>query len=148
MMNTGFTQVQRFLLVNLQGGMSQTKPDKTNLSGHLSGTVRAMRWVMKATCIDCGGRFYRERGQTWKKRCMSCWMATQASRPAASDDLADELESWKTRAHLAEMRLSLGAQFDMDELKALRRLCHPDKHGGSDTATRLSQRINAMIRGA
>lgn len=76
----------------------------------------------------------------------------QKSQP--NDDLARELAEWKTRAHLAELRLQLGtgqgaqsAQFSMDELRSLRRLCHPDRHGGSDAANRLTQKLNAMLSG-
>lgn len=108
---------------------------------------------MKVQCAECGASFHRERDQSWKRLCLDCWRSKQASKP--SDDLARELEQWKTRAHLAELRLSLGtgqcahgaAQFDRDELKALRRLVHPDRHGGSDTANRLTAKLNAMLSG-
>ncbi|MFM8443958.1 MAG: hypothetical protein ACKN9W_11550 [Methylococcus sp.] len=95
---------------------------------------------MKVACIDCGAKFYRDRGQTWKKRCMSCWIKLQPDTPS-------EVEHWKARAHLAEARLALcSEQFTPDELKALRRLVHPDKHQGSEAANRITQKINALLR--
>lgn len=36
------------------------------------------------------------------------------------------------------------AQFDADELKLLLQLCHPDKHGGKDSATRMTQKLLSL----
>lgn len=37
-----------------------------------------------------------------------------------------------------------GSQFSQDEIKALIRLCHPDKHNGSEAATRLTGKLLEM----
>lgn len=37
------------------------------------------------------------------------------------------------------------AQFSKDELKALRVLAHPDKHGSSKVASEITKKINVMI---
>lgn len=37
------------------------------------------------------------------------------------------------------------SQFTEDELKALRRLCHPDRHGSSKSSNELSAKINNLL---
>lgn len=37
-------------------------------------------------------------------------------------------------------------QFTPDELRTLRRLCHPDRHGNSSQATAITQKLNQMLR--
>jgi len=76
------------------------------------------------------------------------------------DDLLDERKELHTKIGELNYRLSLYIQlanmkthnqspkpFADDELRSLRRLCHPDKHGGSEAATRLTQKLNAMLSG-
>lgn len=38
------------------------------------------------------------------------------------------------------------SQFSEEELKQLIRLCHPDKHGGSAAATKITQKLLALRR--
>jgi len=75
-----------------------------------------------ATCSDCGASFYRDPDESWKVRCLACWVARKgrtapAAQPAA-DPIRDELAA---------------------NLRALLGLCHPDKHGGSPLATKITQ---------
>ena len=36
--------------------------------------------------------------------------------------------------------------FTQEELKAMRRMMHPDRNGGSETATQITQKLNGMIK--
>lgn len=36
------------------------------------------------------------------------------------------------------------SQFTDEEIKALLQLCHPDKHGGKDSATRMTQKLLSL----
>lgn len=36
--------------------------------------------------------------------------------------------------------------FTQEELRAMRRMMHPDRNGGSETATRITQKLNGMIK--
>lgn len=40
---------------------------------------------------------------------------------------------------------SQSSQFTKQELKDLRSLIHPDKHGNSERATRLTQKVNSLL---
>lgn len=42
------------------------------------------------------------------------------------------------------LRPRLPAQFTAQELKELVQLCHPDKHGGKESAQRLTAKLNAL----
>lgn len=44
----------------------------------------------------------------------------------------------------AVMPDKLPNQFSQDEIRSLIRLCHPDRHGGSDAATKLTQKLLGM----
>ncbi|MBM3273156.1 hypothetical protein FJY94_07940 [Candidatus Kaiserbacteria bacterium] len=117
---------------------------------------------MLSKCQKCGIPFERETGETWKKLCLDCWKASKKPTVQActggrdtgiEDRLRADLETWRSRAIRAEAALSLHRcpatteQFNADELKTLRRLVHPDKHGNSEAATRLTQKLNAMLSG-
>lgn len=39
---------------------------------------------------------------------------------------------------------SNNTQFTADELRTLVQLCHPDKHGGKEAATRMTQKLNQI----
>lgn len=43
---------------------------------------------MHATCIDCGGSFWREDNEAWKVRCLSCWKDVKAAKENARHDRA------------------------------------------------------------
>jgi len=104
---------------------------------------------MRTHCIECGAAFQRERNEKWKKLCLDCWRASKKPKTDELANLVREVEAWRSRAHFAELRLTLATkqaeQFDTDELKTLRRLVHPDRHGNSEAATRISQKINSLI---
>ena len=74
-----------------------------------------------ATCQSCGQRFHRDAGETWKRLCLSCWIATQPPRPKrapAADPLRDEMH---------------------EHMRGLLSLCHPDRHGNSALSTSVTR---------
>ena len=106
---------------------------------------------MKAVCAKCRCAFEREPGETWKKLCLDCWRDSKAKQESSEYLLRDQIAALQKRLYQAESRARLlelrGGQFDAEELKTLRRLCHPDRHNGSEASTRISQRINQMLNG-
>jgi len=68
---------------------------------------------MMAVCRDCKSYFRRADDEDWKLRCYACWKRSKASAapPPASPIVPTEM------------------------LRRLIQLCHPDKHGNSETAT-------------
>ena len=100
----------------------------------------------RATCEECGDTFIRAPGESWKRLCLSCWKATPAAKKAARDKLAQltaelaEVRAERDRLRLRVLALELDGQRAKPEgippemLRRLVRLCHPDRHGGSEAA--------------
>lgn len=97
----------------------------------------------RATCEECGDTFIRAPGESWKRLCLSCWKATPAAKKAARDKLAQlTAELAETRAERDRLRLRVLTLEHADTpppippemLRRLVRLCHPDRHGGSEAA--------------
>jgi hypothetical protein len=75
-----------------------------------------------STCVDCGSYFYRAATESWKRRCLSCWLATKATKPAAAPVQPDPV--------VGELR---------DNIRGLLSLCHPDRHGNSQLSTNVTR---------
>lgn len=114
-------------------------------------------------CKDCGLHFERAADEKWKTRCIPCFKKSKRAKPAAADsywiDRAAAAESLVTTlqsqvAHLEKTVFNLIGQslrqpppsrIDRElaeNWRALVQLVHPDKHGGSPGATRLTQWLN------
>lgn len=84
-----------------------------------------------AICPECGDRFQKD--APWKKTCMPCWKESKR---------AEHIELLELRKEVAEHRRLLrevaaekkAASIGPDMLARLIRLCHPDKHNGSEAA--------------
>ncbi len=63
--------------------------------------------------------------------------------------LLDEIANWKGRALTAEQSLvalkARAAALDLETLRRIRMLVHPDKHGGSALANEITQTLNDWI---
>ena len=114
-----------------------------------------------AQCTRCHAEFWRDDHETWKRLCLDCWRESKtASAYTCSGNrdsgiearLRADLESWRLRAQRAEQSLAAHtcptAALDLQTLKRIRLLVHPDKHGGSAVATKVSQIVNQLIRRA
>lgn len=64
-----------------------------------------------------------------------------------------EYEAFKLRERLAKhqtnepakvIHIQSAPQFSQDELNTILTLCHPDKHGGKESATRITQKLLHM----
>jgi len=99
-------------------------------------------------CIDCGNTFYRDPSETWKRRCFPCWKASRYGN-SHNAGLAAELATWRQRALTAESSLvelkARAAALDLETLRRIRMLVHPDKHGGSAMANEITQTLNDWI---
>ena len=117
----------------------------------------------RTKCLDCGKGFLRDEGEPWKVRCAPCYY--RAKQPATGDASA----FWRERAERAEVTMAelerLVAQqqrtllmMDMNRqpvtsgidrelaarIRQLLQYCHPDKHGGSQGATEVTQWLNGV----
>lgn len=121
-----------------------------------------MTWVR---CVDCGGVFERQSGETWKTRCINCFKKSKRAeqqpdgywlrRAEAAESLVADLRiqyntllaEFERVAGLEKPRYTSSLDRELAEnWRALVQLCHPDRHNGSQGATRVSQWLND-IRG-
>ena len=95
-----------------------------------------------ATCQSCGREFEREPDETWKRLCWTCWRARKDQelgdtryRDGFAAGLAEGLRRNEARGPPGG-----GVDRDLQEhLTSLLQLCHPDRHGNSESATRATQ---------
>jgi hypothetical protein len=102
---------------------------------------------MRVECSKCGAVFTRRKADTWKRLCLECWKQqhTPQAEPARVAFL--EMRLAIANGRVAELEAQHGqGPFSPEELRTLRRLVHPDKHGGSESATRMSQKVNALLQ--
>jgi hypothetical protein len=104
------------------------------------GEFRGKR-VSISTCPECGDRF--EKDAAWKKTCMPCW---KASKRAEHDELLELREEVAERGRLLSEMLAerKAAAIEPEMLARLIRLCHPDKHNGSEASTTATQWLLAQ----
>ncbi len=119
--------------------------------------------MKRAHCQDCGTVFYREDDADWKVRCIPCYRKAKRAESKPTDSY------WPDRATAAESKaaalqikvMNLESQVNnligqslrrpaptsvdrelAEHWRSLVQLVHPDKHGGSPGATRLTQWLN------
>ena len=118
---------------------------------------------MRAQCIECGAGFHREDDEDWKTRCITCFKKSKRaelipvdSKLIARAQAAEEraamlqwsLERLKQQIQSLERQLEeqRARRYDSaldrelaEHLPRLLMVCHPDKHGGSQAATKVTQ---------
>jgi 2,3-bisphosphoglycerate-independent phosphoglycerate mutase len=114
----------------------------------------------------CGEGFWREAHETWKRKCISCWRQSKPPTARAAPNTLQIIQELKERIqeleemleyqeeqterlrglYLAEYNSKRATVFDIDTLKQIRRLVHPDKHDNSPAATQVAQKVNELIR--
>lgn len=119
-----------------------------------------------AYCCDCGATFYREPSETWKIRCVACFVKRKNQQGQPQQNQPTD-SYWSDRAAAAESKVAAlekqlaqqqstirillnkpsqpASSFDKElaaNWRALVQLVHPDKHAGSPGATRLTQWLN------
>jgi hypothetical protein len=111
-----------------------------------------MTWT---ACRDCGHHFERPDNEAWRVRCTPCYKVFKKAETAAADSY------WVDRAAAESMAATLknrvatleGVIGDLmnkpkaggldrelaEQLPRLLLVCHPDKHGNSQAATKATQ---------
>ena len=113
-------------------------------------------------CKDCGRHFEQAADEAWKVRCIPCFKKSKRAESLAADSY------WPDRAAAAEslvvtLQNQVAAQDETirnlvgqrmrpasscldrelaENWRSLLQLVHPDKHGGSQGATRMTQWLN------
>ena len=122
--------------------------------------------MTQARCCDCGTVFFREADEDWKKRCVPCF---KKAKRAESTPVVIESGYWIDRAATLQSQVAmLQSQVEQqaatirqlvgqslrqpapsrldrelaENWRSLLQLVHPDKHGGSQGATRMTQWLN------
>ena len=108
-------------------------------------------------CKECGQRFDNG-GYSWKKVCTACYVE---KKKAEHESLAAEVEELRgfadqARFEIARLRRELACQvaalrqpaIEPDMLGRLIRLCHPDRHQGSEAANIATAWLLEQRRGA
>jgi hypothetical protein len=90
------------------------------------------------TCQLCGRPFFPD--CDWKKICLPCFKEKRAKENEFSELAELRNENYRLRAQLRDVahyaltaRSNYGA-IPLNILSSLIRLCHPDRHNGSETA--------------
>ena len=123
--------------------------------------------MTQARCCDCGTVFFREADEDWKKRCVPCfkkakraestpvviesgyWIDRAAALQSQVAMLQSQVEQQAATIRILSNRPAAAAPSRLDrELaehwRSLLQLVHPDKHGGSQGATRITQWLNEI----
>lgn len=118
-----------------------------------------------ARCCDCGISFHRHADETWKTRCVACFVKRKNRQDSnqwlmraecaernlkISEEQIEELEQEidKLQSEVFSLRRNpSGLDRELKEhLRALLQYCHPDKHNGSQGATQVTQWLNDVKR--
>lgn len=94
-----------------------------------------------ATCPECGDRF--EKDAPWKKTCMPCWKESKRAEHIELLELREEVAEHR-RLLIAVLAERKAVNIEPDMLSRLIRLCHPDKHNGSEAANTATQWLLAQ----
>ena len=100
-----------------------------------------------ATCKQCGDTFWRDEGEEWKRLCLDCWLEKKRKEDGREAELQQEIE--QLRVSLANARREVASArplLDRRFIKCIISLTHPDKHGGSETATEITQQLLAIMQ--
>ncbi len=101
-----------------------------------------------ATCEACGDLFWRRSNESWKRLCLSCWLARKREREEAQN-----AEVFYLRWQITELEEELKAK--ERQLETLRTClepisvnwrfliscAHPDCHGGRPEATEITRAL-------
>lgn len=117
-----------------------------------SSTPKLQPFVVRDLCCDCGKPFTRTLDESWKIRCFPCFKKSKEEsiwrdRVNAADQKIAKLEQQlrqqaltikvllsKMDAHKSSLETEI-----QDHWRTLIQLVHPDKHNGSEAATRATQ---------
>jgi len=98
-------------------------------------------------CTKCG--LPHTSDAEWKNICFPCWKEEKGYTPTTGDKAYKELQS----AYAALQKQTVISSFRGDStaltpalIKDMIVLCHPDKHGGSERATRITQWLTRQRR--
>ena len=96
---------------------------------------------MMRACRRCGQAFQPVRPHFHS--CWRCWRADQLSAPAdaASAVLRENERLRRENEHLRSLADQPKLGLDVATLRALVQLSHPDRHGGSPLAVRITQKL-------
>ncbi|MEO6269838.1 MAG: hypothetical protein ABIP08_06005 [Lautropia sp.] len=83
----------------------------------------------------------READEAWKTRCLSCWKRSKAPKPRDDRDLWYRRGFEAGLAETAALQEAAPGRLDAALIRQLLQLTHPDKHGGSKLATKVTARL-------
>lgn len=112
--------------------------------------------IKMAKCRCCKKPFPLEEGKEWARDCTVCWKTEKAYKMTLSDNafssmqdayvaleervklLEEEVDSLKGPKAKAN-RSFKGKTIDEEKIKALIRLCHPDRHGNNELSNEVTK---------
>jgi hypothetical protein len=97
------------------------------------------------SCIRCNAPTEK----IYYKLCLDCWKDDQTDKSgyknsAAEENLYLKRENLFLKQQLHKLYKQERQTIDGDFLKRIKHLCHPDKHGGSELATKVFQQLMKM----
>ncbi len=88
-------------------------------------------------CIECNLPHVSD--SEWKNICFPCWKVSKGYEPTTGDKAYMALQSAYTELEKGGLFHEAPTPLSQAEIKDLIVLCHPDKHGGSETALRITK---------
>ncbi len=90
----------------------------------------------EAICRTCGTLFYRAVDERWKRLCLDCWRDTKANDHDSAACEACYQRGIDVGRMAAAQRYK--PSIDRTRIRELLQLAHPDKHGNSPLAARVT----------
>jgi hypothetical protein len=111
-----------------------------------------------AHCKSCGCNFHREDNEKWKKLCFECWKKQKnntasgiienrlvAENKKLIDDYNQLVNEYNNLLNeYGRFKSTNNNQLSQELISKLIRLCHPDKHGNSDTSNDVTKLLLSM----
>jgi hypothetical protein len=99
---------------------------------------------MERICKQCGEVF--DADEDWKRVCLPCWRENKAKEQGGkkSSGKGSSYGGKKFDKEFYDRVFGKTQAIPADMLKTLIMLCHPDKHGGKESATRATQYLLSL----
>lgn len=101
-----------------------------------------------AICPTCGDEF--DQDEPWKKTCLACWRKRKGISSGTSDELLRLQDENSALRQMLACQVAVQRQpaIEPEMLGRLIRLCHPDRHQGSEAANIATAWLLEQRRGA
>ena len=94
-------------------------------------------------CQNCGEYAGAEH---WRRYCSYCFKEMKRKQEAEKDERIEQLEYENRLLRMQQTVRPVNGALPSERVRELLSLCHPDKHGGSPLATKVTQWLLTLKR--